>query len=239
MRTIICLDSSSLEHTYITWTTPPHDDNYDDNDDDDDDDCFYIALFSVLVQTHCARMWLILHEWQAFYSAFLNIHRSGVLTAVAWPVPHETASISAQVPCTPYNHAPCHFMLSHVRKVCVCLAVTCHMHFWQNDLDLLRATAVTRGWNRYRNKPDTSERKPPPRWETQLAVCLTRKTTLLKYWGGGILLEEKKMNTSNTHKPFSKRVLDTAPAAGLSVSVYTTRSPCCFTAATQMHVTIQ
>ena len=24
--------------------------------DDDDDDCFYIALFSALEQTHCARM---------------------------------------------------------------------------------------------------------------------------------------------------------------------------------------
>ena len=24
-----------------------------------------------------------------------------------------------------------------------CLAVTCHLHFWQNDRDLLRATAVT------------------------------------------------------------------------------------------------
>ena len=32
------------------------------------------------------------------------------------------------------------------------LAVTCHLHFWQNDQDLLRATAVTRGWNGYRNK---------------------------------------------------------------------------------------
>ena len=26
------------------------------DDDDDDDDCFYIALFSALEQTHCARM---------------------------------------------------------------------------------------------------------------------------------------------------------------------------------------
>ena len=26
----------------------------------------------------------------------------------------------------------------------VCLAVTCHLHFWQNDRDLLRATEVTR-----------------------------------------------------------------------------------------------
>ena len=32
------------------------------------------------------------------------------------------------------------------------LVVTCHLHFWQNDRDLLRATAVTRGWNGYRNK---------------------------------------------------------------------------------------
>ena len=39
-----------------------------------------------------------------------------------------------------------------IRKVYVCLAVTCHLHFWQNDRDFLRATAVTRGWNGYRNK---------------------------------------------------------------------------------------
>ena len=34
----------------------------------------------------------------------------------------------------------------------VSLAVTCHLHFGQNDLDLLHATAVTGGWNRYQNK---------------------------------------------------------------------------------------
>ena len=32
------------------------------------------------------------------------------------------------------------------------LAVICHLHFGQNDRGLLRATAVTRGWNGYRNK---------------------------------------------------------------------------------------
>ena len=32
-----------------------------------------------------------------------------------------------------------------IRKVYACLAVTCHLHFLQNDRDLLRATAVTRG----------------------------------------------------------------------------------------------
>ena len=95
---------------------------------------------------------VILHKWLAFYSAFLNIYRSGVLTALAWLVPHETAAISVQVLCTPYNHAPCHFMQSHIRRVYACLAVTRHLHFWQNDRYLLRATAVTRGWNGYRNE---------------------------------------------------------------------------------------
>ena len=50
------------------------------------------------------------------------------------------------------NRAPCHFMQSHIHKVYACLAVTCHLHFWQNDWDLLHATAVTWGWNGYRNK---------------------------------------------------------------------------------------
>ena len=39
-----------------------------------------------------------------------------------------------------------------IRKVHACLAVTCHLHFWQNDRDFLRATVVTRGWNGYRNR---------------------------------------------------------------------------------------
>ena len=43
-------------------------------------------------------------------------------------------------------------MQTHIRKVYACLPVTCHLHFWQNDRGLLRATAVTRGWNGYRNK---------------------------------------------------------------------------------------
>ena len=86
---------------------------------------------------------------KVFLFLFLNIHQSGVPTVLAWLVPHETAAVSAQVLCTPYNHVPCHFMQSHIRKVYACLAVTCHLHFWQNDQDLLHATAVTQGWNGY------------------------------------------------------------------------------------------
>ena len=50
------------------------------------------------------------------------------------------------------TNAEARFNKSHIRKVYACLAVTCHLHFWQNDRDLLRATVVTRGWNGYRNK---------------------------------------------------------------------------------------
>ena len=42
------------------------------------------------------RSHVILPEWIAFYRAFFNIHRSGVLTALAWLVARETAAFSAR-----------------------------------------------------------------------------------------------------------------------------------------------
>ncbi len=50
------------------------------------------------------------------------------------------------------TNAEARFNKIHIRKVYACLAVTCHLHFWQNNRDFLRATVVTRGWNGYRNK---------------------------------------------------------------------------------------
>ena len=47
-------------------------------------DRFYIALFSAL--EHSLRSHVMLHEWITFYSAFLNIHRSGAVTALSWLV---------------------------------------------------------------------------------------------------------------------------------------------------------
>ena len=40
--------------------------------------------------------------------------------------------LSQRIMCTPYNYTPCQ---SHICRVLqhVCLAVTCHLHFWQND----------------------------------------------------------------------------------------------------------
>ena len=74
-----------------------------------------IALYSAILRSRAdsLRSHVIQHEWLAFYSAFLNIHRSGVLTALAWLVPHETAAISARSvytiqPCTMSLHAKPH-----------------------------------------------------------------------------------------------------------------------------------
>ena len=60
--------------------------------------CCWSLLYSAILRSRAdsQRSPVILHEWIAFYSVFLNIHRSGVLTALAWLVPHETAAISAR-----------------------------------------------------------------------------------------------------------------------------------------------
>ena len=59
------------------------------------------------------------------------------------------SSVYTIQPCT---RLQCHFIEDHIGRIYACLTVTCHLHFWQNDRGLLRATAVTRGWNGYRNK---------------------------------------------------------------------------------------
>ena len=56
----------------------------------------------------------------------------------------ETAAVSAHVLCTPYNQAPVHSVIrSHIANVLMYLQITCHLHFRQNDRELLGATAVT------------------------------------------------------------------------------------------------
>ena len=113
-------------------------------------DRFYIALFSALEQTHCAHMWFYMSEWLFIVHFWIFTEMVYLQRWHGWC--HKNLLPSRHVLCTPYNHAPCHFMQSHIRKVYACLAVTCHLRFWQNDRGLLRATAVTGGWNRYRNK---------------------------------------------------------------------------------------
>ena len=109
----------------------------------------YIALFSApwagSLHSH-----VILHEWLTYYSAFKKqitevVYLSAGMAGATWNCWHLGASLV-------YTIQPCHFMQSQLHKVCVCLAVTCHLHFWQNDQDLLRATAVIHGWNGFWNK---------------------------------------------------------------------------------------
>ena len=63
----------------------------------------YIVLFSTLLSRltalACGSTW-VTRFLARFLFLFFNIHRSGVLTSLAWLVPHETAAVSAQVLCT-------------------------------------------------------------------------------------------------------------------------------------------
>ena len=60
--------------------------------------CGCSLLYSAILRSRAdsLRSHAILHERIAFCSAFLTIHRSDVLTALAWLAPRETAAISAR-----------------------------------------------------------------------------------------------------------------------------------------------
>ena len=78
---------------------------------------------------------------------FFFIHRSGVLTELFgyhMAGATEAAAVSAHVLCAPYNHEPVYSVTLFKARVHVCLAVTYHLHFWQDDLDILSAAEITR-----------------------------------------------------------------------------------------------
>ena len=114
---------------------------------------FYIALFSALKPTRCAYVeWVTASFFPFFFIARFSISNEVVYwqrnLLVIWLVPRETAAVSAHVMCTPYNHAPVSSVTTlkkYIGMMHVSLAVTCHLHFSQNDRDRLRTTAVTRG----------------------------------------------------------------------------------------------
>ena len=97
-------------------------------------DRFNIALFSALQQTHYPVLTVcFLHG-----CCLVKLLPSRRMFRV-----HHTAM--HQFTATLYSKP-------HTQGVHVCLAVTRRVPFWQNGRDLLRAAAVTRGWNGYRNK---------------------------------------------------------------------------------------
>ena len=91
------------------------------------------------------------------------------------------------------------------RWVYVCLSVTCHLHFWQNDRDLLRANAVTRGWNGYRNQSQHRKLIPekkilplllsglqPATFRSRVWRCTTELPPLLRPWSAVCLLASRE-----------------------------------------------
>ena len=101
---------------------------------------------------------MILKEW-----LLLFIARFWISTEVYWQ--HYSACymagatwnccrLGARSVCTiqPCTRLQCSFIRRYTFRVHVCLAVICHLYFWQNDRHLLHATVVTRGWNGYQNK---------------------------------------------------------------------------------------
>ena len=89
-----------------------------------------------------------LFNWSVLYSTILcsraDLMPSCHTCIVAWLVPCKTAAILEHILCKPYNHAQWNFTHSYIHRVHVCLAITGHLHFWQNNQDLLRATGVER-----------------------------------------------------------------------------------------------
>ena len=106
------------------------------------------SKFSALEQTHCALVacdskWVTV----AFCGTFLTFTQVVYLQrclVVTWLVPRETAAVSARF-CTPCHVTSC--KAAYVGCVSACLAVTYYLHLWQNNRDLSRAAAVTRGCN--------------------------------------------------------------------------------------------
>ena len=76
---------------------------------------------------------------------------------------------------------------SHIRKAHACLAVTCHLHFWQNDRDLLHAIAVTRGWNDIEIRVSTESR--PWRRKFPRRSCRDSNTRPFNHESGALTTE--------------------------------------------------
>ena len=71
------------------------------------------------------------------------LHRHGWCHMKLQPSRYASSVYTIQ-PCTMSLHAK-----PHMQGGCV---FSCNLHFWQNDQDLSCTTAVTWGWNGYRNK---------------------------------------------------------------------------------------
>ena len=109
-------------------------------------------LFFTLKQAHCTFVrcdskWAIVAFYSMLeYSPKWCIIFGCYMAGAMWNCFHLSVCFVYTIQtCTSLQY---HFIHSHIRRVHVCLAVTCHLHFCQNDHDLLCAIVVTQRWNK-------------------------------------------------------------------------------------------
>ena len=121
-------------------------------------------------------------------------------------MPHETAAVSAQVQCTPYNHAPVYsvilFKATCIHRVHVCLALSAK---WQGSftcycsdmwVEQIPKRVSTQSWPRRRKFPGCSCLGLEPESETfksQVQYPITELSLLpnsSSAWSGSIYLKE-------------------------------------------------
>ena len=110
---------------------------------------FYAALFSALKQTHCTldacdSEWVTSHftaysEYQlkwCTYTANSVIVFGCYMAGAMWNCFHLSAcSVYAMQPCTSLR-LQCYFIRSHIGRMNVYLAVSCHLNLWKKDPDV-------------------------------------------------------------------------------------------------------
>ena len=110
------------------------------------------------------------------------------------------------------TNAEARFNKIHIREVYACLAVTCHLLFWQNDRDFLRATVVTRGWNGYRNKSQhrksTLEKKIlPPFQQGFEPATFQSRVRCSNHWAIPAPLSQESAHQKECYSTFSSQYI--------------------------------
>ena len=118
----------------------------------------FFALLSRLTELACGSTWVTSFLEHVFW---ISIEVVYLQHWHGWTV---------QVLCTPYNHAPCHFMQCHIHKICVfsCNLPPALLAEWPG---YFKCYCSNMGWNGYRNKSQHRESRP---WRRKFSRCSCR-----------------------------------------------------------------
>ena len=137
-----------------------------------------MALFSASKQTHST---LVASDFERVTVALHSVLRVSTMSGVDY-LQRYFWLLHATWNCCPLG---AHFVYtihltlvysviqSQIGRLHVCLAVTCHVHFWQNGQDLLCAAVITWGSNRYIRQLVSVSHKPFLHETKQYAYCHT------------------------------------------------------------------